>query len=173
MKGKVSLAILVVVILILSALIGYYLQFGPSPSQPSGNPSLVYDFNSTISGGSFLGWNASGIVATNETDDAITIHPGGSLSRQFKALGSKVSVSYDYTGYFGMTMVVSRQLEGHKSDLTYINTPTQGDYTKSVNYTTTFDVDNATTFRLEFEASTDEPSAFLSRVKLWNAAELP
>ena len=175
MKGKVSLVVAIVVILIVSAVAVYYLEFGPGSNSPVGNPSLVYDFNSTIKynsqdelyyGGSFLGWNASSNVFNNESD-AVSIHFLGTLSRKFKALDSRVSVSFDWTLH--MIMVVRRQLSGVFSDLNYQRAA--GD-SKAYTYQTTFDIDNGTMFTVEFNADT-YVMGFLYRVSLWKSSELP
>jgi hypothetical protein len=177
---KILSVLLALVVILASVLAVYYLEYmSPCSNLPQGNPSLVYDFSNINSGGSLLGWNASGSVATNETGDAITIHLGGSLTRQFKAVSSKVGVSYNYTDYFGMTMLVSRQLNGQVGNLPlYVNAPSAHalqtpDIVTSVIYTTTFDVNNGTTFALEFKASNEYTLVFLCQVKLWNSAEFP
>lgn len=166
MKRKVSLAIVAATILIASTLIGLYLE-----SIPSSNPPLVYDFKSTISydsqtgsyyGGSFLRWNTSGYVFNNETD-AITIHFPGTLSRQFTALNSKVSVSLDWT--IDATMVISRQSGGVYTDLTYSYESAD---TASYTNMTSFDVDNSTAFTVQFTVSAYS-IAYVYRVRLWNA----
>jgi hypothetical protein len=170
-KGKISLAIVIAVILISAALIGYYLESGPGSNSPWGNPSLVYDFNSTIIsdnqggyyGGSFLGWNTAGYVFNNETY-AVSIHLGGSLSRRFEAVNSNVRVSFDWL--FEATMVVSRQLNSTYGDLTYSYSSEESQNTN----TTNFDIDNGTTFTMRFESS-GGLSTYLYRVKLWNAIE--
>jgi hypothetical protein len=175
MKRKVLSAI-IIVILTTSALIGYYVEFGPGWNSSGGKPSLVYDFNSTIYydsltgqyyGGSFLGWSISSArdVTENETD-AITIHFPGSLSRQFKAISSKVTVSFDWTTQ--MTMVVRRQLNAVYSDLNYTRS---AEDLEAYTYTTAFDVDNGTIFTVQFKV--DNLMGFLYRVKLWNSAEVP
>jgi hypothetical protein len=164
MKGKVALAILILVILISSALIWYYLEYGPGSNSPSGNPSLAYYFNSTINGGSFLGWNTAGYVSNNE-GYAVSINPGGSLSRQFEALSSKVRVSFDW--FSDATMIVSRQLNGVYGDLTYSYSSTST--VRSVN-TTPFDLDNGTTFIVRFESSGNTVTILYS-VLLWNSVE--
>jgi len=166
MKGKVALAILILVILISSALIGYYLEYGPGSHSPSDNPSLAYYFNSTINGGSFLGWNTAGYVSNNETD-AVTIHPGGSLSRQFEALSSEVRVSFDW--HLDVTMIIRRQLNGVYGDLTYTNSSLIY-YNIYYAYTTVFDLDNGTTFTVRFESS-GNTITFLHSVELWNSVE--
>lgn len=172
MKWKVPLAIVIVVILVVSVFVVYYLEFGPGSSSSWGTPSLVYDFNSTITvnqtewyGGSFLGWNASGYVRLNETD-AVTIHYPGSLSRQFKALSSKVKVGFDWTS--GVMMVVNRRLNGVYSDLTYSNDSSGDPNTNAY----AFDADNGTTFTVQFEAIGYSIFTGLYRVKLWNSAEV-
>jgi hypothetical protein len=166
MKGKVALAILILVILISSALIGYYLEYGPGSNSPSGNPSLAYYFNSTINGGSFLGWNTAGYVSNNESD-SVTIHPGGSLSRQFEALTSEVRVSFDW--HLDVTMIIRRQLNGVYGDLTYTNSSLIY-YNIYYAYTTAFDLDNRTTFTVRFESS-GNTITFLRSVELWNSVE--
>jgi hypothetical protein len=177
MRGKTSLAIAIVAILIASTLVGYYLEFGRGTSKPAVQtvaPSLVYDFNSTIVynpngppfyyGGSFLGWNTSGYVTENETD-AVAIHYPGSISREFTALSSKVSVSFDWTEY--ATIIISRQLNGVNNDLTYsYSSNSELAYTNA----TSFNVDNGTTFTVRFESSLGN-IAFIYRVKLWAANE--
>ena len=136
-------------------------------------PSLVYDFNSTILfngeeshyyGGSFLGWNTTGYVFTNETY-AVSIHLGGSLSRQLEAVNSNVRVSFDWL--FEATMVVSRQLDGVYYDLVY-SYSFEGlqPNTNTIN----FDVDNGTKFTVRF-VSSGGLSTYLYRVELWNAVE--
>lgn len=167
MKGKVALAILILVILMSSALIVYYVEYGPGSNSPSGNPSLAYYFNSTINGGSFLGWNTAGYVSNNETD-AVTIHPGGSLSRQFEALSSEVRVSFDW--HLDVTMIISRQLNGTRArDLTYSNSSLIY-YNIYYAYTTVFDLDNGTAFTVRFESS-GNTITFLRSVELWNSVE--
>jgi hypothetical protein len=135
-------------------------------------PSLVYDFNGTIlidqygynHGGSFLGWNTSGDVTNNETD-AVAIHYPGSISREFTSLSSKVSISFDWS--VDAVMIVSRQLNGVYSDLTYsYGSSDELAYTNA----TSFDVDKGTTFTVRFEAGLYE-IAFVYRVKLWASDE--
>jgi hypothetical protein len=172
-KRKISLAIVIAVILISAALIGYYLESGPGSNSTWGNPSLVYDFNSTILfngvdgyyyGGSFLGWNTTGNVFNNETY-AVSIHLGGSLSRRFEAVNSTFRVSFDWL--FEATMVVSRQLKGVYSDLTY-SYSSEG--VQPNTNATNFDIDNGTTFVVRFEPS-GGLSTYLYRVELWNSIE--
>jgi hypothetical protein len=171
MKGKVSLAMFIVAILVASALIVYYLESGPN--SPSGSPSLSYFFNNTILydsqvgyyGGSFLGWKTAGSVFNNETD-AVSIRPGGSLSRQFEALSSEVRVSFDWL--LDATMIVSRQLNGVYGDLTY-SYSSENPLVRYAN-TTSFDLDNSTKFTVRFESSGNKVTLLYS-VLLWNSVE--
>jgi hypothetical protein len=172
-RWKILLAIAIAAILISAALIVYYLESSPVSNSPWGNPSLIYDFKSTILfngvdgyyyGGSFLGWNTNEYVFNNETD-AVSVHLGGFLSRGFEAFNSTVGVSFDWM--YDVKMVVSRQLNGAYSDLTYSNS-TEG-YQPNTN-AINFDVDNSTTFTVRFEPN-GLLSTYLYRVKLWNSIE--
>lgn len=173
MKGKILLAIAIAVILISAALIAYYLESSPGSNSPWGNPSLIYDFNSTILfngvegyyyGGSFLGWNTNEYVFNNETY-AVSVHLGGSLSRGFEAVNSTVRVSFDWM--LEAKMVVSRQLNSVYGDLTY-SYSFEGlqPNTNTIN----FDVDNGTKFTVRF-VSSGGLSTYLYRVALWNSVE--
>jgi hypothetical protein len=115
-------------------------------------------------GGSFLGWNTAGYVFNNETY-AVSVHLGGSLSREFEAVNSTVRVSFDWM--LEATMVVSRQLNGAYGDLTY-SYSSEG--LQSNTNTNNFDVDNSTKFTVRFESS-GGLSTYLYRVKLWNSIE--
>lgn len=167
-KTKVALALLTVVILA-STLTVYYLESSPGSKSSFSSPSLVYDFNSTLYGGSFLGWNTSGGVAKNN-NHGVSFYSGGFLSRQFRALSPDVCVSFDWET--DATMVVSRQSGGIYQNLTYAYDYVGARVSSSdvITNTTSFEVDNSTTFTLQFEAST-YPIATLYRVKLWNCTE--
>jgi hypothetical protein len=174
MKRKVPLAIVIVVILVVSALLVYYLEFGPGSGSSGGNPSLVYDFNGTItydsvtgqySGGSFLGWRASGDVLINETD-AVSFHYPSTLSREFEALNSMVNVSLDWSN--AMTMNVTRQLNGTYNVLSYPIGQSNEDVDVHT-YETAFAVDNGTMFTVQFWVD-NVAVGFLYRVKLWSSA---
>ena len=160
----------------------YFLAYSPK-----GNKSLVYNFSRTIKydnatgeyyGGSLLGWNASGQVSLNDTN-AVEIFMSSSISRQFRAVSSKVVVSFTWTSYAGvtetMTMVIHRQLNGVYSDWTY-NSNALGSSNPEIStpYTskTGFGVDNGTLFTVELTMN-NATVGFLNQVELWNSAEVP
>jgi hypothetical protein len=134
-------------------------------------PSLVYDFNGTT-GVSLLNWNAFGHVTTNETD-AVSIYWPSSISREFTAASSSVSISLDWSE--NLVMVVSRQLNDVYSNLTYpyveISNSTYDNVSESV-YTNaiSFNVDEGSTFTVQFNASPYQ-TAFILRASLWASDE--
>jgi hypothetical protein len=170
-RWKLFIAIVIVLVLAASTLIGYYVENGLKS-----NPSLVYDFSAhaQYGSGSLLGWNATGNVSVNETN-AVVISYLSSISRQFQSLSSTVDVSFNWSSQSSiqsetvetLNMIIHRQLNGNYSDLTY-SSPAEG--TAAYTYKTAFDVDKGTVFTVEL--TMNSPLGFLYEVELWNSAEV-